>query len=361
MQLLLELLRHADEAVTKEELLRSVWDRPTVENVLANAVAKLRRALGPEEGERIVTLPRVGYRLTGPVVRTAVGRELRSSLSLRVGDKLALRPKFVLERQLGASPSHEVWLARHGRTQEPRVYKFASDGDGAVADQARGHAVPAAVEQPGGARGAGAHPRLELRQRALVPGAGVRRPEPRGMGAPTTGCARCRPAQRLDLFLPLATAIAEAHGIGVLHKDIKPSNLLVSDEAGVPRLRLVDFGTGQLLEPERLEALGITRLGLTLEQAEGLSGTLLYLAPELLAGGLPTVRSDVYALGLLLYQLLAGDLTRPLAPGWERDIDDELLREDIAAATQVDPARRLGSATELVTRLRGLADAARRT
>ena len=129
MQLLLELLRHADEAVTKEELLRSVWDRPTVENVLANAIAKLRRALGPEEGERIVTLPRVGYRLNGPVVRTAVGRELSSSLSLRAGDKLALRPNFVLERQLGASPSHEVWLARHGRTREPRVYKFASDGD----------------------------------------------------------------------------------------------------------------------------------------------------------------------------------------------------------------------------------------
>jgi non-specific serine/threonine protein kinase len=162
--------------------------------------------------------------------------------------------------------------------------------------------------------------------------------------------------QRCALFLPLAAAISEAHGIGVLHKDLKPSNLLVTDDAGVPRLRLVDFGIGQLLEPERLEALGITRLGLTLEQTAGLSGTLLYLAPELLSGGLPTVRSDVYALGLLLYQLLAGDLTRPLAPGWERDIDDELLREDIFAATQVDPARRLGSATELLARLLGLAE-----
>lgn len=355
MQLLLELLRHADEAVTKEELLRSVWDRPTVENVLANAIAKLRRALGPEEGERIVTLPRVGYRFTGPVVRTPVGREPFSSLALRAGDKLAARPHFVLERRLGPTAAHEVWLARHSRTQEPRVYKFASDGD-ALSRIKREATLYRLLSGSFTDRGAlvrildwnfdGAPWFLELEYGG---------PNLAEWAATTGRLGALSVEQRLALFLPVAAAVSEAHGVGVLHQDIKPTNLLVGEEAGALRLRLLDFGTGQLLEPERLEALGITRLGFTLEQPETLSGTPLYLAPELLAGGRPTVRSDIYALGLLLYQLLAGDLTRPLAPGWEQDIDDELLREDIAAATQVDPARRLGSVNELLARLHGLA------
>lgn len=69
-QLLLTLLRHADQALTKEELLRQVWgNRPTVDNVLPSAVRKLRHALGQEAATRIVTLPRIGYRLDGPVAR----------------------------------------------------------------------------------------------------------------------------------------------------------------------------------------------------------------------------------------------------------------------------------------------------
>src|SRR5688572_25404635 len=68
------LLRHAGEVVTKEELLREVWaGRVTVDKVLPNAVAKLRRALGEANAERVVTQARVGYRVDGVVARTAVG------------------------------------------------------------------------------------------------------------------------------------------------------------------------------------------------------------------------------------------------------------------------------------------------
>ena len=69
------------------------------------------------------------------------------------------------------------------------------------------------------------------------------------------------------------------------------------------------------------EALGISRLGLSATQAldaNGLSGTLFYLAPELLAGQVPTVRSDIYALGVVLYQVCVGDFRRPMSPGWAR-------------------------------------------
>lgn len=68
LRLLAVLLERSDEVVTKEEIFETVWGgRATVDNVLANAVTKLRKALGEEGGARIVNLPRIGYRLAGPV------------------------------------------------------------------------------------------------------------------------------------------------------------------------------------------------------------------------------------------------------------------------------------------------------
>jgi non-specific serine/threonine protein kinase len=70
LQVLDQLLRHCNEVVSRDELLESVWDgRPTVDHVLANAVSKLRTALGAQAASRLQTVPRVGYRLLGPVQR----------------------------------------------------------------------------------------------------------------------------------------------------------------------------------------------------------------------------------------------------------------------------------------------------
>src|SRR3546814_8484277 len=89
------LLHHADEGVPREEWFDTVWaGRPTVDNVLANAVAKLRKAFGPVGHDRIVNLPRVGYRLCGPVERTVSGRRLHSRLDLAVGQPVPGREHF---------------------------------------------------------------------------------------------------------------------------------------------------------------------------------------------------------------------------------------------------------------------------
>jgi non-specific serine/threonine protein kinase len=66
------------------------------------------------------------------------------------------------------------------------------------------------------------------------------------------------------------------------------------------------------------------------------------------------VRTDVYALGVILYQMLIGDFRQPMAPGWERNIEDEMLREDLARATDGDPQRRFASAAVLAQALREL-------
>ena len=71
------------------------------------------------------------------------------------------------------------------------------------------------------------------------------------------------------------------------------------------------------------------------------------MAPEILEGQPFTVKSDIYALGVILYQFLVGDFHKALSPEWERDIDDELLREDIALAVAPNPAMRLADAEAL--------------
>ena len=139
---------------------------------------------------------------------------------------------------------------------------------------------------------------------------------------------------------------------------MKPANILVTPVAGgEEHIKIADFGSACLLEPSCLQALGITSLGLTQTSdsaSPSLTGTLMYLAPEVLSGSSPTAAADVYALGVILYQLVIGDFRRPLAAGWEHGIEDPLVREDIAAAACGDPAGRLAGAAELAQRLGNL-------
>ncbi len=358
MELLAILLAHSGEVVTKEELLESVWPgMTTVENVIANAMTKLRQALGEQNAAMILTQPRIGYRFNGPLERIAVGRKLASALALKPGMPAPERPHFVLATLIGRSQGSEVWTARHAKSQEMRVYKY-SPGGAPLAGLKREATISRVLRSSLGTRDDIARildwnfekPPFFLeceyggQSFAEWAEAGGRL---RAMALP----------DRLALFLQIADAVAAAHGVGVLHKDIKASNVLVAARADFWQIRLTDFGSGRLLDPGELERLGITPLGVTTSQALGddsTSGTLLYMAPELIAGEPATLRSDVYALGLILYQMLVGDLRRPLMSSWERDIADPLLRADVAAATDGDAARRLDSAAELARRLRAL-------
>jgi non-specific serine/threonine protein kinase len=355
LEVLAYLLRHAGEVVTKEELFREVWaGRVTVDKVLPNAITKLRRALGEANAELLLTQPRVGYRLSGLVERVVVGRKLASQLALSPGEPVPGRENFVLKRQLGGGHGGEVWLAEHAKTHERRVYKFGVDGERLRA--LKREATLSRVLQEG----------LEDREHfvELIDWNFESAPfflecEYGGESLydwSREGLAPLATEERLGLFLQIADAVAAAHGVGVLHKDLKPANVLIASQEDGWRIRLTDFGSGRLLDPERLEELGITQFGLTATQSIGTdssTGTPLYVAPEVFAGHAPTVQSDVYALGILLYQMLAGDLSRPMASGWEQDIGDELVREDIRLATDGNPARRLAGAGELAARLRG--------
>ncbi|MBN1204663.1 MAG: serine/threonine protein kinase [Myxococcaceae bacterium] len=105
--------------------------------------------------------------------------------------------------------------------------------------------------------------------------------------------------QRLQLFLKVCAAVQYAHQNLVVHRDIKPGNILVSRD-GEPKL--LDFGIAKLLAPEGMEGLpDATRTGVRLL-------TPRYASPEQLRGGPITTATDVYSLGVLLYQLITGEL-----------------------------------------------------
>ena len=170
----------------------------------------------------------------------------------------------------------------------------------------------------------------------------------------TTGEARANWVAALGI--QAAETLAHAHGQGVLHRDVKPSNFLLDQDG---KLWLTDFGLAKLLDDPSLTPSG-----------EWL-GTLRYLAPECLRGE-ASVRSDVYSLGLTLYELLAGvpafvetdrdrllqqiavsDFVPPrrLDPTIPPDLETIILK-----ATESDPARRYQAATGLAEDLRRFLD-----
>ncbi len=360
LDLLMFLLRHPGEVVTKDELQDGVWPgRVLSESVLTKAVAKLRQGLGDEQQAIIKTVHGYGYRLIAPVTLEAAepGAPL-APLPLQPGDSPPLRPLWTLQARLGSGGYGEVWLAAHAKTHERRVFKFARDAVGLTALKREITLFRVLTDTYGPRRDVVALLDWNLEELPYF----VEAEHVAGGALPQWaqaqgGVAALPLATRLELVAQAAEALSAAHAAGVLHKDIKPANLLVASGAdGAPQLKLADFGSGRMLDLARLEHLEITRIGFTqaLDGSGDDGGTPLYLAPELRAGPQPTAQSDLYALGVILYQLVVADLRRPVAPGWEREIDDELLREDIGLAAAGNPADRLGDAAELARRLRTL-------
>ena len=116
--------------------------------------------------------------------------------------------------------------------------------------------------------------------------------------------ARLAPEQRIELFLQMSEAVQHAHQKGIVHRDIKPSNVLVEEIDGVASVKVIDFGIAKALSGE---AAGEDWLN-TLTGAGMMIGTPDYMSPE--QASMESVdidtRADVYSMGALLYELLAG-------------------------------------------------------
>jgi formylglycine-generating enzyme required for sulfatase activity len=157
----------------------------------------------------------------------------------------------------------------------------------------------------------------------------------------------------------IASALEAAHGAGIIHRDIKPANLMITADG---RVKVLDFGLAKLIERPATEATvsANTRPG-------AIVGTVAYMAPEQAQGRIVDARTDLFSLGAVLYEMLAG--RRPFTGTSDAQVITAILRDDpaplrtgrpevpadVAAVVELllrkDPAARYQSATELCAAL----------
>jgi serine/threonine protein kinase len=147
-----------------------------------------------------------------------------------------------------------------------------------------------------------------------------------------------RPAVAFELARQVAEALAFAHEKGLAHRDLKPANILVSGAT----IKLTDFGIGAVVAAAiargNFLSGSITHLSSAVDRASLFrgSGTPLYMSAEQRRGEEPDPRHDLYSLGVVWYQLLVGDVTRELHPGWP----DELIEEFQVPQTHIELIQR---------------------
>lgn len=160
--------------------------------------------------------------------------------------------------------------------------------------------------------------------------------------------------QALNFMAPVLAALGAAHQAGMVHRDVKPENVLITEDG---RVKVADFGLARAVEQSNQ---GLTRTGT-------LMGTAAYLAPEQIEKGVADARSDVYAAGIMFYELLTGgqphtgetpiaiayqhvneDVPRPshFLPGLSPDVDALVTK-----ATERDPRYRPGNAGQYLAKV----------
>jgi len=171
-------------------------------------------------------------------------------------------------------------------------------------------------------------------------------------GTPITEyCDRARLAvrDRLGLFVQVCQAVQHAHQKGVIHRDVKPSNVLVTEQDGKPVAKVIDFGVAKAVGQQLTANTVYTRL-------MQLVGTPLYMSPEqaqLSAVDVDT-RADIYSLGVILYELLIG--TTPFDQERLKTAGHDEIRRIIREEEPIRPSTRLstlGQAAETVSSKRG--------
>lgn len=361
-----EILRHlalnAGEVCTQDELLEAGWPgRRVTNNSLAQCVSRLRRQLGDDAGQRLAVVHRFGYRLIAAVryELEAAPHPLATTIERPVLRRIPHRADWEVSRMLGRGGTGEVWLAESA-TGEQRAYKLAHHESGL-----RGLKREVALHRLIKAhhRQLSSHDPLVDWNLEVAPFFVATRFHPEGNLAEWCRAedrlARMAIADRVALAESLCRSVAALHAADIAHRDLKPENLYPETfPDGRWRVLLGDLGVGVGFLPPGIDENGVllgqlTRMGADEDVRSQVS---IYVAPEVLGGQPATAKSDNYALGVLIYQLVVGDLRRALAPGWHHDIENPWLREDIELAANVSPDRRTVSAEQLADRLATLTE-----
>jgi hypothetical protein len=222
-------------------------------------------------------------------------------------------PGYQLERLLGLGATGEVWLGRQpGRGTAPTAIKTLACDDAESRDRLRREGRLLARLD---------HPHIVPLLDVVDCAAGVALVMEYAAGgslAELLGQRRLTAGQLVHLAAPLADALAYAHSCGVVHADVSPANVLFTDDG---RPLLADFGLAALTGPLRGRA--------------ALAGTPDYLDPDLADGADPDARADIYALGVICWEALAGQ--RPHAAATPLEVLDRAARADRTPLARLAP------------------------
>jgi serine/threonine-protein kinase len=277
----------------------------------------LSRAALIETGEFLNTLPKIDSHEAGQPLQ-----------SVKAGDLIG---PYRLLRELGVGGMGSVWLAERAdglihRSIALKLPHIVTPRRAELAERmAREREILASLDHRNIARlfdagvTADGQPYLALE---YVEG----RPIDQYCRGDESGAAQPLEA-RLKLFVQVANAVAYAHGKLVVHRDLKPANILVGANGGV---RLLDFGIAKLLDAGEAKATQLTQFG-------GGAFTPDYASPEQILGEPLTVASDVYSLGVVLYELLAGARPYKLKRDSRGALEDAIVQAEPPRPSELAP------------------------
>jgi eukaryotic-like serine/threonine-protein kinase len=357
-RILTMLLEHPGEVVLRDEIRKRLWPNDTVVEIghgINAAVLRLREALGEsaENPRFIQTLPRRGYRFNGQVkwengppltVPGETGGPAADGAEADITGRTVSHYR-VLDR-LGSGGMGVVYRAQDLQLGRQVALKFLSR------EFANDPAAREMFQREARAASALNHPNVctvySVEECAGQPVISMELVEGKTLSA-LLAKGPMPAAQALALGIQVAAALEAAHRKGVVHRDLKPGNLMVTGDPGRPGVKVLDFGIAKIDRPAARGAATNSSSG-SGGGSGAIMGTPHYMSPEQQQGIQTDARSDIFCFGLVLYEMLTGrraseDGRRVLtevAPGIERVLSRCLAQ---------DPDARWQTAGELIAEL----------